>query len=141
MGVERATSALRQHCIKDSHLVYFGPFIFLAYCVQMMPKACYDCILHNVAMICMLRTCISYNSIKSMFLTPQKMKHKVATGHGVLESSYKVDDAKIPLQGIGQRNGAGPSGWAVISSPLFETVRSSSLRRTSFPACHMISFL
>jgi len=97
-------------------------------------KSCYDCIVHNVAMICMLRTEISYNSIKSMFLTLQKMKHKVATEYEVSKSSYAADSTMIPIQGTGQGNGAGPSGWAVISSPLFETLRSAGFA-TDFISC------
>ena len=82
----------------------------------------------------MLRTGISYNSIKNMFLTLQKMKLKVATGYGVSKSSYAADSTMIPIQGIGQGNGAGPSGWAVISSPLFETLWSAGFA-TDFISC------
>ena len=88
-------------------------------------KACYDYIVHNVAMIYMLRTGILYNSLKFVLLILQKMQHKVATGYGVYEPSYAADSKEITIQGIGQGNGAGPTVWAVISSPLFEMLRST----------------
>ena len=49
----------------------------------------------------------------------------MATGYGVSESSYIAAITKKPLHGIGKGNGAGPSGWAVISSPLFEILRNA----------------
>ena len=45
-------------------------------------KACYDRIVHNIATICMLRTGINYNTIKSMFLTLSELQHKIKTGYG-----------------------------------------------------------
>ena len=51
------------------------------------------------------------------------MVHKIATGYGISSCSYAADASIPPLQGILQGNGNGPSGWALISSPLFDMLR------------------
>ena len=56
-----------------------------------------------------------------MFLTLSKLKHKIQTGYGISSIRYNADQHSIPLQGIGQGNGQGPTGWGVISSTLFDT--------------------
>ena len=100
-------------------------------------KACYDRIVHNIAMICMLRTGISYNSIKSMFLTLQQMKHKVATGYGVSSSSYSANAESIPLQGIGQGNGAGPTAWALLARLYSKRYARRGLLRILYLVCQI----
>jgi len=36
----------------------------------------------------------------------------------------------VPIQGVGQGNGAGPQIWAVVSSPIFDMVRAHGLGAT-----------
>ena len=52
-------------------------------------KVCYDQIVHNIAIIFMLRTGMEYNTVKSMFKTISKLKHKVQTGYGVWQLNYE----------------------------------------------------
>ena len=59
-----------------------------------------------------------------MFLTLQKSHHHVMTAFGVSESTY-TSLLDIPLQGIGQGNGAGPSIWAAVNSPIIQMVKSA----------------
>jgi hypothetical protein len=53
----------------------------------------------------------------SMFKTLQQAAHHVSTAFGVSGRSYGRK-RRIPLQGAGQGNGAGPAIWAAISSVL-----------------------
>ena len=83
----------------------------------------YDRIVHSVAILSMLCTGIEYNTIRLLFLPIQRMVHKIATGYDISSCSYAADASIPPLQGILQGNGNGPSGWALISSPLFDMLR------------------
>ena len=52
-----------------------------------------------------------------MFKTLQKAWHYIATAYG--ESTKRYGGKRwLPLQGVGQGNGAGPTIWAVISAML-----------------------
>ena len=51
------------------------------------------------------------------------MVHKIATGYGVLSCTYSADAGLTPLQGFFQGNDNGPSGWALLSSPLFDMLQ------------------
>ena len=53
-----------------------------------------------------------------MFKTLQWASHEVRTAYGVSEKSHG-HNRRIPLQGFGQGNGYGPTGWAFISVVLF----------------------
>ena len=88
-------------------------------------KACYDRILHSVASIAMQRIGMPLGPIKCMLQALQGMKHYIKTSHGISTSSYgaTLEDGK-PVQGSGQGNGASPTIWALISTPLLNMVRS-----------------
>jgi hypothetical protein len=81
-------------------------------------KSCYDRIVHNIATLAIRRLGMPAAPILSMFATLQTATHNVSTTFGISKSSYggKRD---VPLQGVGQGNGAGPAIWAVISTVLF----------------------
>jgi hypothetical protein len=64
------------------------------------------------------------NPIKSMFSTLQKASYKIRTAFGVSDKTYG-HGRDPPLQGFCQGNGCGPSGWAVISTPLINLVRTA----------------
>jgi hypothetical protein len=55
--------------------------------------------------------------IASMFKTLQQAAHHVSTAFGVSSRTYGRKRG-VPLQGVGQGNGAGPTIWAAISSVL-----------------------
>jgi hypothetical protein len=72
--------------------------------------------------------CIGVNSnpITSMFQTIQSLEHHVRTSFGQSKSFFKQTSA-IPLQGVGQGNGAGPQIWALVSTPVLNMLRSQGL--------------
>jgi hypothetical protein len=63
----------------------------------------------------MCRTGMPAEPVRSMFETLQKAEHRVRTAYSLSEKMYGKN-LEIPYQGVGQRNGAGPAIWAVISS-------------------------
>ena len=80
-------------------------------------KSCYDRIVHNVANICLCRIDIPMEPLLCMFKTLQAAHHHVMTAFGVSEETYQ-SMMDIPLQGIGQGNGAGPSIWVLVNAPI-----------------------
>lgn len=93
--------------------------------VSMDTKSYYNIIVHKVATICILRTDIKYNYMKSMFLILSQLKHKIQTGYGVSEKYYKANKSDIPFQGIDQGNTMGLFRWGIISLPLFEIMKKA----------------
>jgi hypothetical protein len=89
-------------------------------------KACYDRIVHSCASLCMQRVGVDSNPITSMFQTIQSLEHHVRTSFGQSKSFFKQTSA-IPLQGVGQGNGAGPQIWALVSTPVLNMLRSQGL--------------
>ena len=63
--------------------------------------------------------------IKCMFRALQGMQHFIKTNHGISKDSYGASylDGK-PVQGSGQGNGASPTIWALISTPLLNMMRT-----------------
>jgi hypothetical protein len=90
-------------------------------------KGCYDRIVHNVASICMQRVRVPKEPIISMFGTIQELRHHVRTAFGDSEKSFSANSGSIPIQGVGQGNGAGPQIWALVSTPIFNMLRSMGL--------------
>jgi hypothetical protein len=68
----------------------------------------------------MLRLGCPLGPILSMFITLQKMQHFIRTAFGVSSTSFTGGD--VPFQGLGQGNGAAPTGWAVVSAPIINMV-------------------
>jgi hypothetical protein len=92
-------------------------------------KACYDRIVHNCASLCMQRIGTRQQPIISMFDTIQKLQHHVRTIHGTSKVHF-VQQGEIPIQGVGQGNGAGPQIWALVSTPVLNMLRESGLGAT-----------
>jgi hypothetical protein len=67
-----------------------------------------------------------------MFLTLQRMQHFIETVFGVALTSYTRDD--VPFMGLGQGNGAAPTGWAVVSHPIINMMRSAGYGATFLSA-------
>jgi hypothetical protein len=88
-------------------------------------KSGYDRIVHNIATLCMHHLGVPCNPIKCMFTMLQGAAHKIRTAFGVSDKTYGPN-RDPPLQGIGQGNGAGPAGWALISTPLTNMMRTAS---------------
>jgi hypothetical protein len=104
-------------------------------------KSCYDLVFHSFSILCMLRLGCPPGPVISMFTTLQKMQHFMGAAFGVLSTSFKRVD--VPFQGLGQGNGAGPTGWAVVSAPIINMVRAAGCGATFVSAisCAIVSFI
>jgi hypothetical protein len=90
-------------------------------------KGCYDRIVHNVASLCMQRVRVPKEPIISMFGTIQSLQHHVRTAFGDSRRFFSARRGPVPIQGVGQGNGAGPQIWALVSTPIFNMLRSKNL--------------
>jgi len=86
-------------------------------------KSCYDRILLSIASLCLQRLGAPSSAAVAMTRTIYKWAHRIRTAFGDSEAFFCGDDWYIPIHGIGQGNGAGPTIWACISAPLMEFLR------------------
>ena len=89
-------------------------------------KSCYDRIVHAIASLSMQRVGVPTEPIVCMFTTIQQMKHYVRTVYGEAKQYFGGEQAKlfaVPIQGVGQGNGAGPQIWAIVSTPVLQLLR------------------
>jgi hypothetical protein len=61
--------------------------------------------------------------IVCMFTTIQNLQHRIRTLHGDSELAFSGKLWAVPIQGMGQGNGAGPQIWAVVSTPVLNMLR------------------
>ena len=87
-------------------------------------KSCYDRIVHSVASLAMQRVGAPVEPIICMFTTIQNLQHRIRTVCGDSEIGFSGAMYVVPIQGVGQGNGAGPQIWAVVSTPVFNMLRS-----------------
>ncbi len=87
--------------------------------------ACYDCISVPFASICLQRQGAPQSVVKIMFDTLANMVHFIRTSFGDSSNFYMKESRTF--HGIGQGNGAGPTIWVMVSSPLLQRLRSESL--------------
>ena len=87
-------------------------------------KSCYDRIVHSVASLAMQRVGAPVEPIICMFTTIQNLQHRIRTIFGDSEIGFSGATYVVPIQGVGQGNGAGPQIWAVVSTPVFNMLRS-----------------
>ena len=85
-------------------------------------KSCYDRIVHSVAILAMRRLGLSPETCHVMIGTLDQVRHHVRTAYGDSASSY--GGIEIPLQGIGQGNGAGPAIWLVVSIAIINMLKA-----------------
>ena len=88
-------------------------------------KSCYDRILHSIVAISMKRLGIPEPLIECMLKCIQRMDHYIRTTHGDSEISYSSKHTLIPFQGVLQGNGAAPSIWVAVSTPLLNMMRQA----------------
>ena len=88
-------------------------------------KGCYDCIIHTVLQVALLRLGIPKPALQSIIKTIQEMDHFVRTAFGVSTDTYGFDPACLPVQGILQGNGTGPAGWFAIGSDLLHIMEAA----------------
>ena len=89
-------------------------------------KSCYDRVLHSIAALAMKRLGIPSPPIECMFECIQKMDHYIRTTYGDSDISYSSKFSSIPFQGVLQGNGAAPSIWVAVSTPLLNMMRSAN---------------
>ena len=87
-------------------------------------KSCYDRIVHSVASLAMQRVGAPVEPIVCMFTTIQNLQHRIRTVYGDSDLTFSGAMYVVPIQGVGQGNGAGPQIWAVVSTPVFNMLRS-----------------
>jgi hypothetical protein len=61
-----------------------------------------------------------------MLQTIQELSHHTRTIFGQSERGYQ-SKSLIPIQGVGQGNGAGPQIWALVSTPILNMLRAKGL--------------
>lgn len=87
----------------------------------------YDLVAHSIASLALQRADMPKGPIKAMFTTLQDMEHVCRTAFGDSTESYGGEIWAIPLkpppQGLGQGNGAAPTIWALVSTPLLDSLR------------------
>jgi hypothetical protein len=88
-------------------------------------KSCYDRIIHTIAALSMRRLGIPIPPIECMLTSIQKMEHHIRTTHGDSEIKYTSKYTQIPFQGVLQGNGAAPSIWVAVSTPLLNMMRTA----------------
>ena len=93
-------------------------------------KSCFDRIVHWVAQTALRRFGLPWTVVKLMFEILAKAKHRVRTGFGDSERTFRPTD-DVPFQGCGQGNGAGPCIWVAISSILIDAMDAEGFGYTS----------
>jgi len=86
-------------------------------------KSCYDRITLLAAALCLCRMGATIPAVTSMVDTLHGMQNHVRTTHGDSSQAKGRKQWNSPTAGIGQGNGAGPSIWAAVSSPMFDVMR------------------
>ncbi len=75
---------------------------------------CYDRIAHAMALLVFQAFGVPVSAIESMLSTIENMKFFLRTGFGN-SAKFASGGIRMKTQGLTQRNGASPAGWAVIS--------------------------
>ena len=79
-------------------------------------KGCYDRISHPIAVLVLMSYGLPQSIACTLISTLQKAAHHIKTGYGRSDAVY--GNEVVPISGIGQGNGLGPTLWALISSKL-----------------------
>ncbi len=64
------------------------------------------------------------NAVKCMFGALQNAAHKICTAYGTSTQTHGQGRTP-PYQGLGQSNGCGPAGWAAVSTPIINMMRTA----------------
>ena len=88
-------------------------------------KSCYDRVLHSITMLAFRRLGFPIPPVECMLRCIQEMKHHIRTTYGDSQSSFSSHQTAIPFQGILQGNGAAPTIWVLISTPLLNMLRAA----------------
>lgn len=66
--------------------------------------------------------------IVCIFSTLQGIRYRVQTLCGLSEVAFTGNLWVVPIQGVGQGNGAGPAIWALVSTPVLNMLRAEGLQ-------------
>lgn len=88
-------------------------------------KSCYDRVIHSIASLAYKRIGIPDPPVHCMFRTIQNMQHHIRTAYG--DSTFFMDCSglEVKYQGVLQGNGASPTTWALVSTPLLNMLRTA----------------
>jgi hypothetical protein len=108
-------------------------------------KSCYDRVLHSIVSIAFRRLGFPEQPIDCMIQCIQQMKYYIRTTFGTSTSSFSSQHTAIPIQGLLQGNGAGPTIWVIVSTPLLNMLRSADkgahlLSAISHEPAHFVGF-
>jgi hypothetical protein len=90
-------------------------------------KSCYDGIMHAIASIMMQKQNVPASACICVFAMLQNLHHTVRTIYSDFKYGYGGTLWEVPYYGVGQGNGAGPSIWAVVSSPVLKMMKDERL--------------
>ena len=76
-------------------------------------------------MLAYRRLGIEIPPVQCMLQTIQHMKHHIRTAYGDSEIALDGTGQVIPFQGILQGNGAAPTTWVIISTPILNMLRAA----------------
>jgi hypothetical protein len=88
-------------------------------------KSCFDRMVHNVTILCLMRMGYPDKPLLSSFKTLQNMKHYVRTALGDSEEFYDAATFDKPPSSIGQGNGLGPQSWGLVSTPILDNMKAN----------------
>ena len=106
-------------------------------------SGCYDRISHAIAILTLMSFGVPQMICRVLFQTLQEAMHHIKTGFGRSEAVY--GNELIPISGIGQGNGLGPTLWALISTKLLRMMEKAGhgvhlLTSISLTALAMVGF-
>ena len=78
---------------------------------------CYDPVSHPIAVLTLVSFGVPQKVGRILFETLRKARHHIKTGFGRSHAIY--GNESVPISGVGQGNGLGPTLWALISTILF----------------------
>jgi hypothetical protein len=108
-------------------------------------KSCYDRVLHSIVSLAFQRMGFPEQPIDCMISCIQQMKYFIRTTFGMSTTFFSSQTTAIPLQGLLQGNGAGPTIWVIVSTPLLNMLRNADkgahlLSSISKEAAHFVGF-
>ena len=96
-------------------------------------KSCYDRIIHSIVSLAFQRLGIPKAPVHCMLECIHHMKHYIRTSFGDSDDFFTSEHLRVPFQGILQGNGAAPTIWVLVSTPLL------NMLRTAMNGAHLIS--
>ena len=109
-------------------------------------KSCFDRIVHAIAFLCMRRLGYPAEPLIHMFTTLQEALLHVRTTAGDSDKCIDSSLTDIPISTVYQGNGAGPTIWVVVSTPILNMMRDKKLGARFIAAidretCELVGFI